>query len=75
MLTNVIDLDFLETISKHVDENDGKGGGNKKGNRKKKKGKSFTKASPCQVVLNYIDRLKHTLQQNIALQVRLIYLY
>ncbi len=58
-------IDFLETISKHVDENDGKGGGNKKGNRKKKKGKSFTKASPCQVVLNYIDRLKHTLQQNI----------
>ena len=30
-------IDFLETISKHVDENDGKGGGNKKGNRKKRK--------------------------------------
>jgi len=59
-------VDFLEAISKYVEDIPQSKAGGKKG-RKKGKGKPSSKgqASPCQVVLNYIDRLKHTLQQNI----------
>ena len=58
-------VDFLEAISKYVEDTPKAKPAGRRVEKGKGKPSSKGQASPCQVVLNYIDRLKHTLQQNI----------